>query len=299
MDNLPRGTLVNLKDLSIGEITEILDIAEEFMEGKRANLGDKLVANLFFEPSTRTRYSFEAAESRLGCQVLSFAKEASSMLKGESLYDTVKTFSQYVDAIIIRHSEDNFYEDLLGNIPVPIINGGDGSGNHPTQSLLDLLTIRQEFGRFEGLKIVIAGDIAHSRVAHTNIEVMRRLGMEVFLSAPPELQDDEEYVELDDIIGEVDIVMLLRVQFERHQEKLNISQEEYHRLYGLTLERYEKIQDHAIIMHPAPVNRGLEIDNSLVECEKSRIFKQMKNGMYIRMAVLYRALTKGDEDDSY
>ena len=159
MDNLPKGTLVNLKDLSIEEIIEILDTAEEFLAGKRVDLSDKLVANLFFEPSTRTRYSFEAAESRLGCQVLSFAKEASSMLKGESLYDTVKTFSQYVDAIIIRHSEDNYYEELIGNIPVPIINGGDGCGNHPTQSLLDLLTIRQEFGKFEGLKIVIVGDI--------------------------------------------------------------------------------------------------------------------------------------------
>lgn len=289
------GDLVNLKDLSVEEIIEILDIAEEFMEGKRVDLSDKLVANLFFEPSTRTRYSFEAAESRLGCQVLSFAKEASSMLKGESLYDTVKTFSQYVDAIIIRHSQDNFYEDLVGNIPVPIINGGDGCGNHPTQSLLDLLTIRQEFGKFEGLKIVIVGDIVHSRVAHTNVEVMRRLGMDVFLSAPPALQDDQEdFVDFDEIIGEVDIVMLLRVQFERHQEKLNISQEEYHKRYGLTQERYAKMRDHAIIMHPAPVNRGLEIDDSLVECEKSRIFKQMKNGMFIRMAVLYRALTKGD-----
>ncbi len=300
MDNLPKGTLVNLKDLSIEEIIEILDTAEEFLAGKRVDLSDKLVANLFFEPSTRTRYSFEAAESRLGCQVLSFAKEASSMLKGESFYDTVKTFSQYVDAIIIRHSEDNYYEELIGKIPVPLINGGDGCGNHPTQSLLDLLTIRQKFGKFEGLKIVIVGDISHSRVAHTNTEVMRRLGMEVFLSAPPEFQDDEEdYVDLDEIIGEVDIVMLLRIQFERHQDKLNMSMEEYHRRYGLTLERYEKMQDHAIIMHPAPVNRGLEIDDSLVECEKSRIFKQMKNGMYIRMAVLYRALTKGDENDSY
>jgi len=292
------NNLFNLKELSEKDVLDIIESAEDFIKGKTLHYGNKVVANLFFEPSTRTQYSFEAAEHRLGCKVLTFNKESSSIQKGETLYDTVKTFSQYADVIVIRHSQNNYYEELIGNIEVPIINGGDGSGNHPTQSLLDLLTIHQEFKHFKGLEVAIVGDIAHSRVANTNIEIMKRLGMIVYCCAPVELQNEEhQYVDLDAVIDHVDIVMLLRVQFERHEKVMDISKEEYHHLYGLTKERYNRLNENAIIMHPAPVNRGIEIADELIESKKSRIFKQMKNGVYIRMALLQRAFEGRIVDD--
>lgn len=286
--------LLNLKDLSVNEILKILDRAKDFITGEKVNYENKIIANLFFEPSTRTQNSFEAAEHRLGCKVITFNQSESSIQKGETLYDTVITFTQYVDAVVIRHSQNKYYEELINHVNIPIINAGDGSGNHPTQSLLDLLTIQQEFNHFKGLKIAIVGDIVHSRVASTNIEIMERLGMEVYLCAPPELQNqDKRFFEIDDVISEVDIVMLLRVQHERHSQVISLSNDEYHRLYGLTVERYQKLKETAIIMHPAPVNRGIEIADCLVECEKSRIFKQMKNGLYIRKAVIERSLKEG------
>jgi aspartate carbamoyltransferase catalytic subunit len=161
--------LVDLKDLNVNEISELIHSAEEFSSGKIIQYSNKVAANLFFEPSTRTQYSFETAEHRLGCRVITFNKEASSIKKGESFYDTVKTFSQFADVIVIRHSENNYYQNLVNHIDIPLINAGDGSGNHPTQSLLDLLTIYQEFKCFAGLKIAIVGDIAYSRVAQTMI----------------------------------------------------------------------------------------------------------------------------------
>ena len=283
--------LVDLKDLNVNEISELIHSAEEFSSGKIIQYSNKVAANLFFEPSTRTQYSFETAEHRLGCRVITFNKEASSIKKGESFYDTVKTFSQFADVIVIRHSENNYYQNLVDHIDIPLINAGDGSGNHPTQSLLDLLTIYQEFKCFAGLKIAIVGDIAYSRVAHTNIEIMERLGMTVYCCAPEELQSaNYDYVGLDDVIGEVDIVMFLRLQLERHERFLNLSLSDYHELYGLTKARYLRLKDDAIVMHPAPVNRGVEIADELIECSKSRIFKQMKNGVYMRMALLHKAL---------
>ena len=177
------------------------------------------------------------------------------------------------------------------NIKIPIFNGGDGKANHPTQSLLDLMTIYEEFGRFKGLKCCIVGDISHSRVAHTNIEVMQRLGMDVYISGPEMFNDHcAPYLPLDEAIEKMDIIMLLRIQFERHQEKMNMTKEEYHEKYGMTYERMLKMKDNAIIMHPAPINRGVEIADSVAECEKSRIYKQMTNGVYIRMAVISDSL---------
>ena len=287
-----KKNLVNLKEISIEEINEILDLAEEFKNGKKVDYkGEKVVANLFFEPSTRTHYSFNSAALKLGCKTVEFAPESSSVQKGESLYDTVKTFEAIgVDAFVIRHKENEYYKQLT-NIKVPILSGGDGSGNHPTQSLLDLLTIKQEFKKFKGLSCVIAGDITHSRVAHTNIEIMKRLGMKVMISGPKEfLEEGVEAVNLDDVIDKVDIVMLLRVQLERHDKKLEITNEEYNIKYGLNMEKVNKMKDSAIIMHPAPFNREVEITSDVVECEKSRIFKQMENGIFIRMAVLNRVL---------
>jgi len=285
--------VLNLDDFSTKEINEILDLAEEFKNGKKVDYkGEKVVANLFFEPSTRTHYSFDMAELKLGCKTQNFDAGNSSLKKGESLYDTVKTFEMFgVDAVVIRHIENEYYNQLVGKVNIPILNAGDGTGNHPTQSLLDLLTIRQEFGKFEGLKVVIVGDIKHSRVAHTNFKVMQRLGMEVYTSGPEEYREEGfNFVEFDEIIGKVDVVMLLRVQHERHSEKMHETVEEYHNAYGLNKKRVEQMKDGSIIMHPAPFNRNVEIADDVVECEKSRIFKQVQNGVFVRMALINMVL---------
>lgn len=285
--------VLNLDDFSTKEINEILDLAEEFKNGKIVDYkGEKVVANLFFEPSTRTHYSFDMAELKLGCKTQNFDSGNSSLKKGESLYDTVKTFEMFgVDALVIRHTENEYYNQLIGKVNIPILNAGDGTGNHPTQSLLDLLTIRQEFGKFEGLKVVIVGDIKHSRVAHTNFKVMKRLGIEVYTSGPEEYREEGfNFVEFDEIIGKVDVVMLLRVQHERHSEKMSETVEEYHNAYGLNKKRVEQMKDGSIIMHPAPFNRNVEIADDVVECEKSRIFKQVQNGVFVRMALINMVL---------
>lgn len=286
--------ILNLDNFSVREINEILDIAEEFRNGKELDYkGRKVISNLFFEPSTRTHYSFDMAALRLGCRTQNFDAGNSSLKKGESLYDTIKTFESFgTDALVIRHVDNEYYKQLEG-IKTPILNAGDGTGNHPSQSLLDLLTIRQEFGKFQELKVVIVGDIKHSRVAHTNFKVMQKLGMEVYTSGPLEYKEEGyNYVELEQILDKVDVVMLLRVQHERHETKMQETVNEYHKLYGLNKERVAKMKDNAIIMHPAPFNRGVEIADDIVECEKSRIFKQVENGVYVRMAMIYMALEK-------
>lgn len=281
-----------LSDFSCEKINEILDLAEAFKHGKKVNYhGSKSVALLFFENSTRTHYSFDKAALNLGCVTQNFEAATSSVQKGESLYDTVKLFECIGhDAIVIRHPQNNYFEQLKG-IKVPILSGGDGTGNHPTQSLLDLMTIREHFGHFAGLKIAICGDIAHSRVAHSNEEVMRRLGMEVVMCGPEEFKEEGyPFKSLDEVISDVDVLMLLRVQHERHAQTMKISKEAYHQQYGLNRERVARMKDNAIIMHPAPFNRGVEIADDVVECEKSKIFAQMENGVYVRMALLYMAL---------
>lgn len=285
--------LTRLSDLTIDEILEILQVANRLANGETTcSLSGGVVANLFFEPSTRTQYSFLMAEKKLGLNTMDFSAQTSSVQKGETLYDTVKTFEAIgVDAVVIRHPQNNYFDELIGKIDIPILNGGDGSGNHPTQSLLDLLTIYQEYGRFEGLKIAIVGDIAHSRVAHTNIEVMTRLGMDVHLVAPAQFQEPGyDWEELDKVLEDMDIVMLLRVQHERHDGTMVLTKDEYHQKYGLTVEREKRMKEGAIIMHPAPFNRGVEIADEVVECNRSRIFKQMSNGVFIRMACLHRSL---------
>ena len=286
-------SLFTLSDLPAEEIVSIIDRAMMFCQGiDIPNFSDKIACNLFFEPSTRTQYSFNVAEVRLGMRVISFNPAASSLNKAESFYDTVKTFDSFgLDAIVIRHSENEYYKQLEGHINAAILNGGDGTGNHPTQSLLDLMTIKQEFGHFEGLKCVIAGDISHSRVAHTDYEVMRRLGMEVVTAGPDFfLEDSLKQEDFDSAVKTSAIVMMLRFQHERHASHMAMTAEEYHRAYGLTLEREKTMKDKAIIMHPAPVNRGVELADSLMECPRARIFKQMSNGVFVRMAVLERGV---------
>ena len=281
--------ILKLADLEVKEIEELLENAAAFKSGqKKINYnGDKIIANLFFEPSTRTHYSFETAELKLGCKTIDFEAETSSMKKGETLYDTIKTFESFgIDALVIRHKEDEYYKQLE-NIKIPILNGGDGTKDHPSQSLLDLFTIKEEFGHFKGLKVLIVGDIKHSRVAHSNIKVMERLGMEVYTSGPQEFKDDNlKFVDFNEYLPKVDVVMLLRIQLERHEEQMSIDKEEYNKKYGLNNENVCKMKDNAIIMHPAPFNRNVEISDDVVECSKSRIFKQIENGVFVRMAMI-------------
>lgn len=285
--------ILKLADLEVKEIEDILEIAAAFKRGqKKVNYnGEKIIANLFFEPSTRTHYSFETAELKLGCKTIDFAPESSSMKKGETLYDTVKTFESFgIDAVVIRNREDEYYKQLE-SIKIPILNGGDGTKDHPSQSLLDLYTIKEEFGHFEGLKVLIVGDIKHSRVAHSNIKVMERLGMTVYTSGPEEYRDDDlEFVDFEEYLPKVDVVMLLRIQLERHAEETNIDSKEYNRKYGLNKDNVIKMKENAIIMHPAPFNRNVEISDDVVECDKSRIFKQIENGVFVRMAMINKAL---------
>lgn len=285
--------ILKLEDLKVNEIEELLDNAIDFKSGKRkvSCNDDKVIANLFFEPSTRTHYSFEMAEYKLGYKTIDFTADTSSMKKGETLYDTIKTFESIgVDAVVIRHREDMYYNQLE-NINIPILNAGDGTKDHPSQSLLDLMTIKEEFGSFKGLKVLIVGDIKHSRVAHSNIKVMERLGMEVYTSGPEEFRDENlQFVDFNEMLPKVDVVMLLRIQFERHDDKMSMTNEKYNNLYGITMDKVNKMKENAIIMHPAPFNRNVEISDDVVECSKSRIFKQMTNGVYIRMAMLDKAL---------
>ncbi|RQP12512.1 MAG: aspartate carbamoyltransferase catalytic subunit [Chryseobacterium sp.] len=284
--------MYTLSDYSAEKINDLIQTAMEFAQGKTVKAQqDIFVSNLFFEDSTRTKTSFLMAEEKLGLKVIPFDVSTSSVNKGESLYDTVKTLESIgVDLAVIRHSKERFYDELSG-MDIRIVNGGDGTGNHPSQSLLDLMTIKQEFGRFAGLKVGIVGDVKHSRVANSNAEALRMLGARVYFSGPEEWFEEGTlvngtYQSLDSLVKEVDVLMLLRIQHERHSNKMTLKKADYLNRFGLTKQRASTLQDHAIIMHPAPINRGVEIDSELVESPKSRIFKQMQNGVFARMAIL-------------
>lgn len=287
-----KNSLLSMSTLSVDEINSILEDALQFSQTFQdwQFSKPKLVANLFFEPSTRTHYSFASAELQLGCKTIDFNASSSSVAKGESLYDTVKAFEAIgYEAVVIRHTQDEYFKELEG-IEIPILNAGDGCGNHPTQCLLDLYTIRAEFGHFEGLKVAIIGDILHSRVAASNYDALTRLGAEVRFGGLDEwLPSDKPQISIDEAVEWADVIMLLRIQHERHAEHMQLSKTEYLEKYGMTKKRYARMKEHAILMHPAPVNRGVEIDSDLVEAEKSRIFKQMENGVLVRKAVLKRA----------
>lgn len=285
--------LHSITELSNEAIMTTIERAIEIKNGHVPNFNDVYVANLFFENSTRTKCSFEMAERKLGLQVIPFETSTSSVSKGESLYDTCKTLESIgCNVLVIRHPENDYYNQLKG-LNIPIVNGGDGSGQHPTQCLLDLMTIYEEFGKFEGLKVVICGDILNSRVARSNYDALTRLGADVQFVAPDAWIDPSipaEYVNIDDVIEEVDVCMLLRVQHERHDKASSFTKEEYNARYGLNQTRYDKLKEHAIILHPAPVNRDVEIISDLVEAPKARIFKQMENGVYTRMSILSQVI---------
>lgn len=283
--------LYSLNDLTNDEIMNMIEDAINFRNGNLDfSLKGKVIANCFFESSTRTQYSFNTAELRLDAKVITFNPQSSSLNKGETFYDTIKTFESFgVDGIVIRDKKTRYYDELK-NIKTVIINAGDGTGDHPSQNLLDLLTIYDEFKTFEGIKVMIAGDIKHSRVAHGNVKIMERLGMKCYISGPKEFMDDTaSYIDFDEGIKTCDVVMMLRIQKERDAKLESLSDMEYLAKYGINMERVNMMKNRAIIMHPAPFNRNVEIADDVVECSKSRIFKQVENGVYARMAILKRS----------
>jgi aspartate carbamoyltransferase catalytic subunit len=249
------------------------------------------IANVFFENSTRTRCSFEIAAKKLGAHVINLDVDHSSITKGETILDTLLTLESLgVDMCVVRHSNDNALSDVAEKLKLSLINAGTGKIEHPSQALLDLFTIQQEFNQLDGLKVAICGDIKHSRVASSFIQLMQLYtstkiylcGPEYFM--PTTIPLNCEKAKLDDIIEKVDVIMLLRVQIERHQG-VELEQN-YLTKFGLTHDRHKRMQKNAIIMHPAPVNRGVEIEHDLVEHPQSRILRQSQNGVYARMAIL-------------
>jgi aspartate carbamoyltransferase catalytic subunit len=290
---------LGLKGMAASEIRSILDRAaywEQYPVKVTDTLKGRFVSNLFFENSTRTRFSFELAQKRLGAEVLNFSAAESSVQKGESIYDTVRTLeSMGIDAGVIRLKPTGVLEELAEKIKVPLINAGDGNNEHPTQALLDMYTMRKHFGEVKGLTVSIIGDILHSRVARSNLWGLQTLGANVQFCAPenmqaPELGAHANYVSMGQAL-KADVVMMLRVQLERHEKGMVKTAEEYRGEYGLTVERLDQMAPHAIIMHPAPVNRNVELDDELVEHERSKIFTQISHGVPIRMAVIERTLS--------
>lgn len=296
-----RKHLVGLDELSAEEITYVLDTAESFREvstrsiKKVPALRGKVVGLLFFEDSTRTRMSFELAASRLSADTVLLTAKGSSVTKGETTLDTVRNVEAMgVDIFVIRHSQSGAPHMLARKVSASIVNAGDGSHEHPTQALLDIFTIRQRLGGLAGLRVAIVGDIAHSRVARSNIIGLRKLGAEVVVVGPPTLvpaaitaMGCEISHSLDDVLGEVDVINMLRIQFERFSTGLFPSVREYSRLYGLDAERLKHCRKDVLIMHPGPINRGVEITSEVADGPNNCILQQVTNGLAVRMAVLY------------
>lgn len=295
--------LIGLKDLSKEQIIQLLERAEYWAARPTEQadiLHGRFVANLFFEASTRTRFSFEVAQKRLGAHVLNFIPETSSTVKGETVYDTIRTLEAMgVEAAVIRTKKEGLLQELAESVDLKLINAGDGTNEHPTQCLLDLLTMKRQFGKLSGLTVAIIGDLRHSRVLGSHLHALPKLGVNLLLSGPATMMPAHipqgvKIVEMEEAVKTADVVMMLRVQLERHAESLYLSKEEYHKAHGLTLERAKMMKSGAVIMHPAPVNRGVEIHTDLVECETSLIQTQVTNGVAARMAVL-ETLLKGSE----
>lgn len=283
-------SLYHLNNKTTEEIMTLINRAIDFKNGCYRDFDRKVtVATFFFEPSTRTHYSFHMAAKQLGVEVIDFIPTHSSLQKGESFVDTIKTFESFgTDLLVIRHPETNYYNQLE-MIRTPIINGGDGNGSHPTQALLDLMTIYEHYEQLKGLKVAICGDIAHSRVARSNYQIMRRLGMDVVFCAPDYLQADYgTYVPIDEVIDSIDVCMLLRVQNERHETENDI--DNYNEQYGLNKRRLAKLKKEAIIMHPAPFNMDVELTQDVIDDARCKIFEQSKNGVFMRMAVIENEL---------
>jgi aspartate carbamoyltransferase catalytic subunit len=302
--------LLSINDLSAAQAIEILDTASELAKisdgsmKKLPTLRGRTVVNLFFEDSTRTRISFESAAKRLSADVINFSAKGSSVSKGESLKDTAQTLQAMgADAVVIRHGASGAAQRLAdsGWISASVINAGDGTHEHPTQALLDAYTIRSKFPDltkdFKGLRVAIVGDILHSRVARSNVLLLTKLGATVTLVAPPTLipvgvtdWDAKVSYDLDSVLKDVDVLMMLRVQSERMANSFFPSEREYSRGYGLDLTRLNSLSSNSIVMHPGPMNRGLEISAESADSHKSVVLAQVSNGVLVRMAVLYQLL---------
>ncbi|MFQ5863951.1 MAG: aspartate carbamoyltransferase catalytic subunit [bacterium] len=296
-----RKHLLGLERLSKEDITFILDTANSFKEvltraiPKVPTLRGKTVVNLFFEPSTRTRISFELAEKRLSADSVNFSASSSSVLKGETLRDTARNIeAMKIDMVVIRHSAAGAPHFLTQCVDASIINAGDGQHEHPTQGLLDLMTLRDKFQSIEGLKVAIVGDITHSRVARSNIYGLQAMGAEVALCGPATLMPVEVeqwqtkiFYNLEEAIEWADVLNVLRIQLERQEKGLFPSIREYHKLYGITRKRLEEAKKDITILHPGPINRGVEIESELADSDFSLILNQVTNGVAVRMAVLF------------
>ena len=293
--------LLGIEPLTPDEITLILDTAEGFKEvserpvKKVPALRGQLVINLFMEPSTRTRVSFEIAEKRLSADTLNFAASGSAVEKGETLIDTAENLmAMHPDMIVIRHKHPGAPKMLADRLPASVINAGDGAHEHPTQALLDAFTIRERLGRLQGVNVSIIGDIAHSRVVRSNIHLLTKMKAKVTLAAPPTLMPVEiekmgvrVVTSLDEALEGADVVMMLRIQLER-QGKLSFpSLREYYNTFGLTPERLRRANENVMVMHPGPMNRGVEIASDVADGPYSVILEQVTNGVAVRMAVLY------------
>ena len=296
-----RKDLLGIQELSADEITTILDTTAAFKQvgtreiKKVPALRGKTLVNFFVEPSTRTRTSFELAAFRLSADVVNISPTNSSLTKGETLKDTAKNLEAlHADIIVLRHSSAGAPRFLADRLQSSIINAGDGAHEHPTQALLDTFTIREKKGRIEGLHVAIIGDILFSRVARSNIHALTKLGARVTLVGPSTLvpRTFEKLGvtvthDIDSVLADVDVVNLLRIQHERQRKEYFPSLGEYTALFGLTKQRAEKLKPDALIMHPGPINRGVEIDSEIADSSRSVILDQVTNGLAVRMAVLY------------
>jgi aspartate carbamoyltransferase catalytic subunit len=299
--------LLTLEELSADDIRVVLDTAAGLADvstrsiKKLPTLRGRVLVNLFFEDSTRTRTSFALAAQRLSADVIDFSEKTSSTKKGETLLDTARNIEAMgVDLVVIRHPAAGAAHYLARGIKCSVVNAGDGAHEHPTQGLLDVYTIRERFGRVEGLKVAIVGDIANSRVARSNLWALKKLGAEVILVGPPTLLPKSMaqlgarvVYDFDEVIGEVDVINMLRVQFERIKTSQFPSVREFTRLYGLTWDRFQRCKKDVFVMHPGPMNRGIEIQSEIADGPQSGILRQVTNGLAVRMAVLYLVMQGG------
>src|SRR5690348_9494989 len=299
--------LLGIKDLQLSDIDLILSTATQFKEvlqrpiKKVPSLRDTTIVNLFYENSTRTRISFELAEKRLSADTLNFTASGSSVSKGETLLDTVNNIlSMKVDMVVMRHSASGAPHFLAKHIPAAIINAGDGINEHPTQGLLDAFSMREKFGKLEGLKVAIIGDIMHSRVAMSNIQLLKKMGAEVTVAGPPtlipkymeEAFDVRVEYNLKKALEWCDVANVLRIQLERQNQVLFSSLREYNLAYGVSKKLLDSLNKEIVILHPGPINRGVEIDSDVADSRQSIILQQVENGVAVRMAVLYLVSNK-------